>query len=358
MDVASLWVILGDAWHDYVATTTAILGRFHPDFLAGAAALVLVAVIARTVWRPGRRPRFPHPWRTLRLYWRYVRARQVNRRVILSASSQTDALVFFLNVGVDVATRALAAALMVATITSVYDYWPAVLQGELGWLVFDPGAQPPRSVPVALSVCYGVGLLLFRETGYYWVHRLSHESAVLWPFHELHHSSSTMTPISVKRHHPFSSLLLRLGRSGGMAAWVVLFHWVTGDQHLELARNGIIAAMGFHFLTAPLRHSNIPLRLPRLVEYIYCSPGLHHVHHDARLMRWNYSERFSLIDLLFGTLYMPSRTQRFRFGLPGTPDSDTLWNLYGAPFVDAGRAIGRGFRRRAEPADRPVSPRT
>ena len=50
-------------------------------------------------------------------------------------------------------------------------------------------------------------LLIAADFGVYWVHRIHHETKILWPFHSLHHSAEVMTPVTVYRKHPIYDVI-------------------------------------------------------------------------------------------------------------------------------------------------------
>ncbi len=323
-------------------------GRFAPAYLAGAMALVLVVVLAR---RPLARVAIGVRLRRAAALWRYLRRVQLNARVLFGGSSRTDVWISLVNASILILVNmgTLYLVLSPALGLSSEQSWTRLLKGDLGWLLDLKGGVP---LAVEDSLTLGVflaGVLLARETGYYWVHRLSHQSAVLWQFHKLHHTCTSMTPLSVLRHHPVGVFLLKLGQSAAVTGWIAAFQAVTGLQPAAVAWGILIGTlMRWRLFVAPLRHSQIPLRFPRFLEYVVSSPSLHQAHHDRDRMRSNYADVFSLADWVFGTLYLPTLADRFRFGVAGEAADASPAHVLLEPFVTAAR-LARG-RRSSGPA--------
>jgi sterol desaturase/sphingolipid hydroxylase (fatty acid hydroxylase superfamily) len=63
----------------------------------------------------------------------------------------------------------------------------------------------------------------------------------------------------------------------------------------------------FAVVYGQLQHANVELRIPRALDRIFSSPGLHRWHHstDPREGNRNYGAILSLWDLAFGTFFRP-----------------------------------------------------
>jgi sterol desaturase/sphingolipid hydroxylase (fatty acid hydroxylase superfamily) len=143
----------------------------------------------------------------------------------------------------------------------------------------------------------------------YWVHRWFHIGP-LWRVHAVHHSSTALDWLSSTRLHPVNEILSRL-----LSALPLLL--------LGFAPGLLAAYVPFLTLYALLLHANVrwdfgPLRL------ILASPAFHRWHHasEAAAVNRNFAGLLPLWDLLFGTVYLPSR-QPAEFGvhdvrLPGS----------------------------------------
>lgn len=112
-----------------------------------------------------------------------------------------------------------------------------------------------------LGIALGLG-----ELGLYWGHRLVHEIELLWPFHEIHHSSEKLTGFHAARNNPVDtlkaySMLIILGMIG-------LPHDVFTLATVFTAVNGF------------LQHSNADYDIGP-GEYVISGPKVHRWHHST-----------------------------------------------------------------------------
>jgi len=190
----------------------------------------------------------------------------------------------------------------------------------------------------AAVVGYTLVLTVFGDLTVYAVHRLMHQVPLLWAFHRVHHSATTLTPVTQLRLHPIE---LILNNTRGILVFGLvtgLFDYLAGHQVSPLTFLGVNAvSFVFFSMGANLRHSHVPLSYWHVVEHIFISPRQHQIHHstDPRHHNRNFGSRFALWDLLFGTL-VPSRqaTCRLRFGLGrGQTHPQTLLGALTRPFL-------------------------
>ncbi|MFO1203618.1 MAG: sterol desaturase family protein [Tabrizicola sp.] len=189
--------------------------------------------------------------------------------------------------------------------------WASSLVGT--WVGYGP-------TPSALShpVILAVAVFLILDLCAYWSHRLTHDWAVLWPFHETHHSAEVMTPITVYRRHPVDDLFLQA------------FNWIGTGLVLGVALGVSVGAVSaailggvslayfvFNLIGANLRHSHVWLSYGPVLEHIFISPAQHQVHHscDPRHHDRNYGQVLAIWDWMFGTLYVPQGHEELTFGL-------------------------------------------
>ena len=149
-------------------------------------------------------------------------------------------------------------------------------------------------------------LLVLSDLGFYGVHRLFHSVPWLWKFHAVHHSIEELDWLAAHRVHPIDQILTKgasllpvfaLGFSAApIAAYVVLYQW----QSLFI-------------------HSNVKIELGPLAR-VFASPRFHHWHHANQPDAYNrnYAGQLSILDRLFGTMYMPASDMPARYG------SDTI----------------------------------
>jgi sterol desaturase/sphingolipid hydroxylase (fatty acid hydroxylase superfamily) len=196
----------------------------------------------------------------------------------------------------------LGALIMSATALSVSGLLPPAAAQEPSW-----GAIGVASLLVAL---------LF-DFSYYVTHRMSHESAWLWPFHKLHHSAEVLTPITAKRNHPVFDLMLGLVRvvmiapaSGAIFGLFGIVEFAT-----IFGMTALIALM--NVTGGALRHSHIWLDFGPIVDRILISPAQHQIHHSMAPQHHdkNYGLTLAVWDWMFGTLYIPNGREELAFGI-------------------------------------------
>ena len=126
----------------------------------------------------------------------------------------------------------------------------------------------------------------------YWIHRGFH-GATLWKYHAVHHSSSDLDWLSAARFHPVNTFL------GSVAAEVVLL--LAGISPNVLVVLGPFTVVHSAFVHANLNWTLGPLR------YVLAGPVFHRWHHSAAEVggEKNYAATFPILDVIFGTFYMP-----------------------------------------------------
>jgi sterol desaturase/sphingolipid hydroxylase (fatty acid hydroxylase superfamily) len=161
-------------------------------------------------------------------------------------------------------------------------------------------------------------VVLAGDFSVYWVHRIHHESAVLWPFHAVHHSAEVLTPVTAYRKHPVYDCISQLVRSClvGTVQGVLLGLFV-GKVELATIMGSNALYLAFNFLGSNLRHTHIWISYGPLLERIFISPAQHQIHHSLELKHRNknYGEIFALWDWAFGTLYRPAGQESLAFGI-------------------------------------------
>jgi sterol desaturase/sphingolipid hydroxylase (fatty acid hydroxylase superfamily) len=138
--------------------------------------------------------------------------------------------------------------------------------------------------------------------GSYWGHRLTHEVPFLWRFHAVHHSIEHMDWMAAGRLHPIDSAvtqacaivpLVALGYDAGPVATVTIL--VT-------------------FL-AIFQHANVRLRFP-VLRWVLPTPEWHHWHHATDPDAHDTNFGIPVVDLIFGTAYLPKDRRPEGFGIP------------------------------------------
>ena len=169
----------------------------------------------------------------------------------------------------------------------------------------------------ALLACAALGFIA-GDFALYWTHRLFHAVPFLWRMHRMHHAPSVLTPLTAFRFWPWEQVvhmsvnIVAQGLGFGLAA--AMF----GNKVVPLDLLGVnIFTLVWGTLFTHLRHSPVPLRYPRFLSLVLVSPHMHQLHHsaDPAHVDRNFATVFAFWDALFGTLILPRRGERFRFGL-------------------------------------------
>jgi len=141
--------------------------------------------------------------------------------------------------------------------------------------------------------------LLVSETGYYWGHRISHQVPWLWRFHAIHHSAPQLDYLVNTRAHPLDMVFSRL------CALVPLYGLGLGSP-VQIAGSLVpivISVLGTSW--GFFVHANLKWRFGPL-EWLISTPAFHHWHHTRTgPLDRNFSSTLPLLDLLFGTAYLP-----------------------------------------------------
>jgi len=137
-------------------------------------------------------------------------------------------------------------------------------------------------------------------------HRFFHGDR-LWRYHAIHHSTEDLDWISAARFHPVNLSL------GPVLADVVLLLAGVSPEVLSVL-------VPFNVLMSALVHANLNWTFGPF-KYVLASPVFHRWHHtgvDRGGMK-NYASTFPVLDLMFGTFYMPAGELPDEYGI-GEPD--------------------------------------
>jgi sterol desaturase/sphingolipid hydroxylase (fatty acid hydroxylase superfamily) len=212
----------------------------------------------------------------------------------------------------DVGTDAAWAASVIATgqLMAPVSAFVAIALG--GWLSARLGAPLwPGHWPLAAQLALALVVVEFFQ---YWVHRLQHETDLLWRFHATHHSAPRLYWLNAARFHVvdigLNNLglivpLLALGADGRVIALWILASSVHGI----------------------CQHANMKIRCGPL-NWIFSMAELHRWHH-SRLVResnTNYGQTLILWDILFGTRFLPAdREPPADIGIAGLDAFPMTW---------------------------------
>lgn len=147
--------------------------------------------------------------------------------------------------------------------------------------------------------------LVVSDVMHYWAHRLFHRGE-FWKYHAVHHSSEELEWISAARFHPFNQL------ADSIFIDVILL--MSGISPM------IFLVIGpFNVFTSAMVHANLNWTFGPL-KYVIASPVFHRWHHTlpSEGGERNFAGTFSLLDVLFGTFYMPQAKLPSRYGIEST----------------------------------------
>ena len=204
----------------------------------------------------------------------------------------TDICYWFL---VPVGTRFVRIGLLVLGAAILFN-----IHGEKALDAFyENGHGPLSHLPLVVQ-----GLLFLAASDFllYWVHRAFHRGA-LWKYHAVHHAAEELDWISAARFHPVNLFL------GSVAVDVALL--LAG-----ISPNVMLWVGPFTTAHSAFVHANLKWTLGPF-KYVLASPVFHRWHHTAldRGGNRNFAGTFPVIDLMFGTFYMPENTLPDAYGI-------------------------------------------
>lgn len=192
-------------------------------------------------------------------------------------------------------------------------------------------------------ILYTFSLTIINDLFSYLTHYLMHNIPFLWEFHKIHHSATSLNPITQYRIHPLELVINNIRSIIVFGIVTGIFDYISSNQINKLLFLGVnVFSFLFYILGANLRHSHVKLSYPRILEYFLISPYQHQIHHSIRKEHYNKNlgSKFAIWDWLFGTLVHSGDKRKIRFGIIDTNQKyNSVWyNLY-APFKNISRKI-------------------
>jgi len=141
----------------------------------------------------------------------------------------------------------------------------------------------------------------------YWIHRLFHVVPFLWRFHAIHHSSEAMDWLASSRLHIVDILVTRA--FGFLPLYVLGF-----------SNGAIYAYLAWASFQAIFIHANVRFNFGPL-RWLLATPQFHHWHHSAEreAIDKNFAVHLPLLDLIFGSYYLPKDKWPAEYGIAGNP---------------------------------------
>jgi len=178
---------------------------------------------------------------------------------------------------------------------------------------------------------------------------MMHKIPLLWEFHKVHHSASSLNPVTQYRIHPVELILNNIRATVILGVVMGVFDHLSNHHVHELTFMGA-NVFSFAFLTwgANLRHSHVKLRYFNWLENILISPFQHQIHHSDKPEHFNKNmgAKFAFWDLIFGTLVRSRRVKSIKFGLgEETKDYGSLFQNLWVPFKKEAQLIHGSIRK-------------
>lgn len=178
----------------------------------------------------------------------------------------------------------------------------------------------------------------FYDITAYWIHRATHKIPLLWRFHRVHHSDTTMDSSTVFRFHPIElTMVFGLGN--------IVTAAVFGTDVFSMALYYFILYIFFFFEHANL---NYPKWLNSTFGLFFVMPDHHRVHHqqDQFYTDSNYADIFILWDRIFGT-FKTMPLEKMKFGLVEFEEDNkqTFLYLIKSPFINIKRTTSAPDKR-------------
>ncbi len=179
----------------------------------------------------------------------------------------------------------------------------AVSLQVLNFLQLFGSAAEPNSVASSWSILftYTVILFLLDDSSRFLLHWIMHKYNFLWRIHQLHHSATTLTPLTSLRLHPLESVLYQFrgvlihGTCAGFS-----FYFLGFQADSFQIWGATVWVVAFNFLGANLRHTHIKIHYG-VFERLFISPSQHQAHHGVKTMNTNFGAVLSIWDQLAGT---------------------------------------------------------
>ena len=174
----------------------------------------------------------------------------------------------------------------------IFDYIIVPIHSSISW-----GDFPKVSNwPIGWQVLF---FLITHDLYIYWFHRWQHANKLLWRTHEAHHSNKYIDWIAGARSHSVEILINQT------IEFLPIF--LLGADPVVIPIKGLIDGLWGMYI-----HANVNFTFGRL-KYILNGPEFHLWHHanHKEVFHANFATKFSIWDVMFGTLYETKEKPRF-----------------------------------------------
>ena len=262
-----------------------------------------------------------------------------NKKIFFSKSSISDYKIFFLNQIIMIfISPILIAQLTIATFLYYYFH-------SISWLSAGMLSYVPSIIIVSLFTSV---YFIFDDFTKFYVHRCMHKWNILWALHKVHHSATTLTPMTVFRTHPLESIIFSFRGAITQAITISIFIFLFGaNVDLITVLGANIFSFFFNILGSNLRHSHIGIKYWKWLEYIVISPAQHQVHHsiDKKHYDKNFGVAFAFWDWIFGSHHHSEDIDKLILGVDNYSGDEvhTLTNLYFKPITEISQISKKKF---------------
>ncbi|WP_293134678.1 sterol desaturase family protein [Microcoleus sp. bin38.metabat.b11b12b14.051] len=177
-----------------------------------------------------------------------------------------------------------------------------------------------------------VEVVIVSDLAYYIAHRLLHEVPWLWQFHAVHHSIERMDWLAAVRVHPCEQVFTQICK-------ILPLFWLGFTKENLVVYGLYSAAIAF------LIHANINIRFG-VLKWFVATPEFHQWHHTKipEIYNKNFAVQLPLLDLLFGTLYMPAGKRPQKYGISDRISVGYLGQLL-YPFLGTIKMLNDKFKK-------------
>lgn len=252
-----------------------------------------------------------------------------NKKSWLSSSARSDYLVMFLNsfimllISPKLLEKSVVAFFIFNLLHQTFSTQQAVFANLPEW---------------GIAIGFTLVLFLVDDFARYWLHRWLHTIPVLWLFHQVHHSATSLNPFTVFRSHPVEAILFSIRGALVQGIVVAIFIYFFGNK---VTLTTVLGANVFNFLFnalgSNLRHSPVSVGYWRSVEGYFMSPAQHHIHHSyaPEHIDKNFGVVLSCWDRFFKSICYSVKDQNLSYGINklSSVKDQSLWSLYVSPLI-------------------------
>lgn len=236
-----------------------------------------------------------------------------NKRIWLSKSAFTDYGLLFFNSLIKIV---LIAPLLIFSLKLAF-YTKEYILDTFGYHSFTLSKS-------TIIIIYTITVFLVNDFFSYLLHLLQHKIPFLWRFHKVHHSATSLNPITQYRIHPVELYINNIKSLILTGLLIGIFDYIADGRISVYTLLGVnVFNFVFMLFGANLRHSQVKLKYPDFLENILISPFQHQVHHSNNVKHFdkNMGSKLAIWDCLFGTLIKSKQVDKLEYGL-GEEDKD------------------------------------